>query len=1017
MWDNDGLSNDNRRRRVSSLRYPDLLDNKLGELLRQSVSIASFLKFHPTTSNSGIQPQGHFDQLLTRLIGEKVDKNLEKRIKKGEMEPSLAVLLNFLENLSATTEKFNTRWEEYPAWYLEKVLKVKPLPAVGDKVWVTFNGSGEESFTIPKNTRFKVNKEENKTAYYELVEDTTVHAIRIKELYLLEVNKKKENKEKPYPVTSLSLTELGLQDAVVTTKQRKMCRSGIRINSPVLLLREGSRAVTTTFIPRNSGWKEELKITSFNAVFQLTISTEEGWEEIETYTVTEKEGKLIVDFRLPDFFPSTAPCTYEVHQFESAYPAINFYINYDAVDSHQSSLEKFLLNQVHIKTKVEAVSNIQVYNELGKIDNSKPFSPFGIASEKGAWFTIGNYEMNVKDTKNLHINFFWEKLPENPLGMEGYYDGYGENITNDSFEISVRYLSDFQWRKVRGEYEFPLFSSEKESKKLINWSCIGPIDVEKMPVIGQEEEEYEYSLQSRHGFLNFTLTRPDMGFGETVHRRVFAEQMMKNSRRKQKYPSVLPPLQPKLKRITLDYEAEDSIDIRTGTGKGVSMIQPIVPLDNVVSRKNYQQETISFVPDQEDRNLLLALENIRPGMLVNLFFEVAPREYKDLRNNSLHLQRQELKQIRMYIGNPGNWQKMPLSFICKDETIALLISGRIQLQFPEVLSEHLYDDRGLLWLKISYDNVKDVIFPDLKAVFVNAARLEMSLPEDPADWTEINSGSGELSEDTLIPELGGITGISPFYGGRTQEGADEMLMRISEYTTHKGRAVTPRDYERLILQEFPEVAKVKCIVNKGGKRDKSIHLVVLPKNTGVFGNPLRPLTPPHLLFYIEKYVRGISSSYVQRINVINPVYEEVIIRCRIEPVGYFSVKRRKQLTERINQFIAPWRYTGELPAFGYVIDLEKMYHAIHEEFGSEIEISEFSAIRIEKEKESFVLHDFLYKKPGEGDSETIIYPTEAHSVFIPANDHIFYRKGEEIPDIFGIHEMKIGESFIVQKKK
>src|SRR5690606_41210512 len=68
---------------------------------------------------------------------------------------------------------------------------------------------------------------------------------------------------------------------------------------------------------------------------------------------------------------------------------------------------------------------------------------------------------------------------------------------------------------------------------------------------------------------------------------------------------------------------------------------------------------------------------------------------------------------------------------------------------------------------------------------------------------------------------------------------------------------------------------------------------------------------------------------------------------------YFSVKRRKQLTERMNQFIAPWIYSNHLPLFGFFVNLEKMYNALLIEFGSLISISDFSAIRIEKENNNF----------------------------------------------------------------
>ena len=47
--------------------------------------------------------------------------------------------------------------------------------------------------------------------------------------------------------------------------------------------------------------------------------------------------------------------------------------------------------------------------------------------------------------------------------------------------------------------------------------------------------------------------------------------------------------------------------------------------------------------------------------------------------------------------------------------------------------------------------------------------------------------------------------------GNWQKEAQTSTKRISERLRHKGRAITRFDYERITLEQFPEIWKVKCI--------------------------------------------------------------------------------------------------------------------------------------------------------------------------------------------------------------
>src|SRR5690606_31221310 len=282
---------------------------------------------------------------------------------------------------------------------------------------------------------------------------------------------------------------------------------------------------------------------------------------------------------------------------------------------------------------------------------------------------------------------------------------------------------------------------------------------------------------------------------------------------------------------------------------------------------------------------------------------------------------------------------------------------------------------------------------------------EMVLPETGLELLKLNLKDGEVQEDTVIAGIGEIKRITPFFGGRGLEDSLNKLIRLSEYTSHKGRAVAPKDYENLILQAFPEIAKVKYLPKSQLKvLNENVYLVVLPKDQ-FSTKGLYPLTPPHLIFEIEKYIRNLCSPYIKKVSILNPVYEEVIIRGKIKLSGYFSVVKRKLLAKRINEMIAPWLYSNESPTFDIKLKLNEMHDKLIAEFGELIHFTDFSAILIEKGNDEYILEDFIYKKNEKVYDCREIKSTESHGILVPSSEHIFYWENDEIPEDFGIEEM------------
>lgn len=1026
----DGLSRQDRLKRLSSAKPFSALDNGQESLLQQSLKIAGFLRYY----NFYNQPDGYFDELLESLHNTNFFNETRPGVANGQVEPSQALLLIFLENLHKTTLDFNERWRRYPQWYLQNVLKVKPLPLIANKAWISLQKKPFETVTVKEGTRFVAANKNGRPLYYKVTEDIELLDTEVTKGYIL--NFEKDGKRIPEAylnfVTAVRVKELQIQENETDTS--KILKTvGVKITSPALLLREGERNVTITFYDE-SNWMQFLvknvegfktyfrqkesslsdeeyadwAITKFfGNMFFLSISTTEGWKNIPKYTVTtgKDQASLVLNFMLDESFPATSGCTLDKHKFISKYPKLNVHLNFDAWMYPYSWMKDFMLHKVKIETEVKNISNIHIYNELGKVDSSKPFPPFGIYSEKGSWFAVGNYEMAIKNAKSIDLDIHWRQLPPDRTGLYGYYSQYESGINNTSFTLQSRFLIDYAWKETPNKSKFYLFSTvgtkEREpvaNAPLINETRFEYIDVEKMSPVKIDEEEYEYTLKSRSGFVDFILETPEMGFGETEYRKLFTEQIMKSARKDQKYPTINPPINPLIERITLSYRAEDIINLHENTGNNDSAVDSILPVDSLTYFPKSSRKAIPFAVPMEESNLLLALKNVVPGKPFNLFFDFIP--------SLEEIAEQHIPNIKWYIGNMRQWKAMPQSFIQKDETRRLSVDGRMQFLIPDTIDPSLFDEDGQLWIRggIAIDE-QTVVIPKLQAVYLNAAPLELDIDFQESDKIPFKDVTGKLQPEKNIPGINSFKLITSFFDGRESESENDMLIRVSEHITHQGKAVTPRDYERITLQAFPDIAKVKCYRDPEDRTSSNVHMVILPAE-----NSQRPLVSNYAMVKIERFLSKLTSAYVANIRVTNPVYEEILVRAVLKfNGGYLSEGRRKLMVQNINNLIAPWQNNNNLPEFGYSISLKDIYGAICNEFKSEITVTDFAVMRIERYKGKYTIYEYT-------DMKAIITPPKPNIIFVPETEHIIHidEIDGKFTNQFGIDEMKLGDTFIIK---
>lgn len=1023
MRKKSGYSREDRLRRITSVNPFTVIDNNRRSLLNRAFAFARFIKYY----NSANIHDGYFDELFSEL--DLLMKSGSVPSRDGSMEPSQALLYTFLEQLYEVSQSFNNRWNNYAHWYLADILGVKPLPTIPDKFWLSFWGEGSQSVLLPKGTTFFL-KEDDKVAYtYLLSENLEVQNIGLEKVYSLYWEKDRNI----LPAANLNfITSVRVKDLLNSDTRKGLMFGqngepqyakalGVVISNPSLLLREGKRCVTMIFQSENDEWmmklekiiekleldmpdwsKEKILYELFNKVFYITISIQAGWAEIEEYTVKIQDNNLVLKFILAEDFPETTECMADVHHFSLPFPALRIYPNFDAWLYPYSWLKDFMLNKVIINTSVENASNVLLYNELGQIDNSKPFTPFGLNTERGAWFVIGNYEMSIRNINSVDIQIKWQQLPIDEDGLYSYYKSYEQKLDNRSFKLGARYLSDYDWHNTSNSELFYLFSSIKKDaegstlaqSRLSNETRLAGIQLDRMVPALLPENEYEYSIKSRTGYIRFVLEEPEIGMGEQYYRQLFTDRMIKKVFQKKDTGILNPPLNPVIEKITLDYDSQDIIDLRKHKAEGTEIFQ-LYPFGYTSVFSNNESQAMPFVYNLDtDANILFSFSNVKGGEVVTLFLEFYPVNKE--------CTKQDIPQIVWYWGNGYYWNEASPNTILLDNTQNMIASGHLKIRIPDKIDKSLYDDNGMLWLRAGIKSNEENI-SELLSVHINVGQLV--LDTDKRDENIGTGGKCTLVSEKKLPGIREFKQITSFYDGKDSENDIDMQIRVSEYITHRGKAVTARDFEYLILQAFSDVGKVKCLPGFDCKSDRKgvVSIVIIPMNESSGSGAYKPLASPYLMLRIEEFLAKYTSAYVQDIDVVNPVYEELLVRCDITFRENYSVALCKtKLNELFNHTIAPWQEKRVLPDFGYTIDMAAFYEDIMKcDFVENI--NQLSVIQITNRNEYYTLSEY-------GQNNITISPEQPHIIFVPAKEHIIE---SNISTGFGIDEMSVNETFII----
>ncbi|MEX2639613.1 MAG: hypothetical protein WD266_02925 [Balneolales bacterium] len=604
-------------------------------------------------------------------------------------------------------------------------------------------------------------------------------------------------------------------------------------------------------------------------------------------------------------------------------------------DSIYKSLKGLRITGAGLTVTVEGMKSNIVQNDSGLLDAGKPFMPFGNRPAPGSSFYVGNQELFQKNPQKIWINAHWHDLPDSSFGT--HYDLYARdpedssqngngsgNRQNDSFKASISVLDRRKWKEVSDSRQ--LFESGSNDQ---------PVEPERdfflggeaLTAIGREPELGEltgYNTGSQRGYIRFRLKGVD--FGHKDYAPAYTRQAIKAI---EDAGTVFPnePYTPVIEDLSIDYTSTADLDFKEDPTDQFLHVAPFG-----TAFPEIQNQSALLLPSfNSEGNLYIGFRDFNGGQTLSMLVRVAEGSA-------------DPGYLRQPVGwsylSDNRWIPFDEREILSDTTDQLLTSGIITFNVPRQASlDHTLLPAGLVWIRAGVQKDTPAVsrLVDIRTQAVEA--LFEDNDNDPGHLSEpLEAGTiNKLAEsDSAVKEV-----HQPYnsFGGTMKELPVNFYTRVSERLRHKHRAVTIWDYERLVLQQFPSVYKVKCLNHtyyEGSMKGYSeiapghVSLVVVSDMTNKNAvDPLKPKTSLIMLTEIDRYIRQLKAHGVE-LHVRNPLYEEIRVKFNVKfhhgrDGGYYS----EVLNTEIKSFLSPWAYKSTPDVvFGGKIHKSRILHFI-----------------------------------------------------------------------------------------
>jgi len=931
------------------VHHVDVDEHTPEEQLRFTRKLAAFVSYF---GNDAETPEGNWSNFFP-AGDDAIKKALENG--SGDTQPHLALFLAFLELYRIPREVINRITGRHLDFYYRDVLRLEKKGALPDRVHLLLElKKNSPPIMVGPELHFSAGKDTlGRELIYAASRSTVINSARVDSLRSLFVDSSGHGRVLRAPIAN-SADGLGGKLAGDEPKWHGFGHNGLQpaetgfaLASPVLRMREGTRRVTLTLtlgqLDRDAVNDETLK-----EAFEAFITGEKQW--LGPYPVTPelaldtaRNFTLSLSFSIPENEKAVIDYDQPVHGYSyiAAAPVVQLLLKENCATIGYNQLKRIRLLKAALTVDVSNITSLALENDQGTLDPGKAFLPFGTQPTRGSRLMIGCAEALGKKLAELKISVKWKDAPSD---FTSHYDGYDvRGIDNAAFTAEASFSDAGSWHvsnpgvqlfesaNASAEHRFsfssgssPAAASISQGMRIHALNSSGSLWgvrsagswLLRKPVF---ESFRRMVPETRAGFITFTLERD---FLHSAYRRKYVENVVTFSRSGGTLTILNEPYTPAIRGISLSYRAvSDEVNIGREQATIDDFSNPDLHFFQIayfgqMREHRYQRNQFGFLQDKNvyllprygnQGELLVGFSGLRGGDSVSVLFHTAEGSADP------RLPRQQVGWSALC---DNYWKPLDRSQVLLDTTNQLLTSGIITFVIPAeatTTNTILPDER--IWLKAGVaGNVGavslliDVAANALEARFMdngNAPR-QSSAPLEKSTICKIKNGPTELK-----------TVKQPYasFGGSPPEADDLFHTRVSERLRHKNRCITPWDYERIILEAFPGLHRVKCIPHATSDcwlKPGNVLIVVVPdlRNRNAV-NPLEPRVDSDTLDRITAHLRQRCGMQVG-VQTVNPRYQKVCLDFRVKfRGGYEPNFHCRELDAALIRYLSPWAFQAE----------------------------------------------------------------------------------------------------------
>ncbi len=1073
---------------LMSERFQELVDWPLPEIRTNNSANQGKEK---TPSFSEIQHNFHTLNQAIRILQNGIKALLPASLISGDHDPAISLLIGFIRLFEQLQQRLNRFGDKHINFYYRDVLGMQAHEQTSDNCFLLIRPSAHaRQILIEKGTEFIAGlDEEQNEIIYTADDKTTLNDAKVVAIHTVYFDRKPRHdkvllsqssyhKTIALPASDASeldhgkLPPLPLFGAPKPGEHLSGVAAsgfGFMIASDTLLMNEGDRSVRVLFqFKKNeqSSIEAILKriidkanqnraqsnlrlsdvfVKLLRSMFRISLTSKDGWHQVGEYRPEYRglnsqlsDNCLAISFSLPASAPAITAYDSKIHGdvYPTKLPLLRFEMTQNEYAYPYDLLTRWLIEDITIEVNVQSCRQLLLHNQIGQLSALAPFLPFGPIPALGSYLVVGCQEVLGKHLTDLSLDIEWSGLPAKVGGFVAHYRGYEAPLKPDAVEVKIAALADGKWIKAGANttlFEYATRSDGSVSNQVspenrLSLKSVLAFYKPSLPSPSNANaNRFSYTSATMNGLFKISLEGPEAAFGHQEYPQLLSRILTQNAQKKklafsQALPN--PPYTPQISRVVLNYAAKTTLNFEQQyQGQELYIQNQLLHLhpmgwETISADHSKQPALIPYYADAG--NLYIGLEAKYLQGTLSLYFY--------LREDSLPMTKIKKTGLNWCYLSENHWHAFSQAQILEDSTYGFMTSGIVQLQVPEQIDQNnTILPAGKFWLRVSADAGLER-FCSLYSVYAQAIRLSYSNQHGKKAMPNLPALSIKRSRQQIVG-IDSVLQIRPGFNGKEKENAHQFRTRASERLRHKNRAITAADYELLILENFPQVFKVKCFANLRSEQDPAqriraghILIVVLPHlHQGGHANQ-KPSLSGHLIHEIQEFIRAYAASDVS-ISVENPVYEDIQVRCTIKLKSHLNGNRHSgRYIEQINQalcaYLSPWNPDGQHQHFGWTLQQHNIISFLHDLDYVE-EVTAVSMLQISPIGDANDLLYYLKDNAPLQRSDKDLFPTYPWSVAVPMNEHwivLVDHYQHQHPKAVGINELKIGSTFIIPSK-